>query len=104
MQLENSKRQFPSSAKNGKVDYEELLVDALAAKSEGKGVELGEIWSWIAKDTQSPDTVDSSFIQSATRALQRALRRGRIIKRGTLYFVNPNYVSYSAWTLFKGTE
>jgi hypothetical protein len=91
MQLENSKRPFPSS-QNGKIDYEDLLVDALNVKSGGKGVELSQIWSWIARDTHSPDTVDSAFVQSATRALQRALRRGRLIKRGSLYSVNTNYV------------
>lgn len=88
MQLQNNKRLHQSGSK---VDYEDLLVDAMNAKAMGKGVELSQIWSWIEKDTNSANTIDSSFLQSATRALQRALRRGRIIKNGNLYYVNPSY-------------
>lgn len=99
MQLENSARPFPSNGGTGQVDYEELLVDALNAKAEGQGVSLDQIWGWIAADTHSPGTVDSQFKQSATRALQRALRRGRILKRGQLYFVNQAYHAPSEVTL-----
>ena len=81
MQLENSKRKFPTSSQNGKVDYEDLLVDALSAKAGGQGVELTQIWRWIDKDTSSSNMVDSAFLQSSNRALQRALRRGRISRK-----------------------
>jgi hypothetical protein len=93
MQLENNKRPFPSASHNGQVDFEDLLVDAMTANSGGQGVQLSQIWKWIARDTNSPNMVDSTFKQSATRALQRALRRGRIIKTGDLYHVNTAYVS-----------
>lgn len=100
MQLENSSRPFPSNGGNGQVDYEDLLVDALIAKAgAGEGVHLDQIWAWIAADTQSPGTVDSQFKQVATRALQRALRKGRIIKRQRLYYVNSHYHAPSDVTL-----
>lgn len=89
MQLENNKR-LHHSGSSTRVDYEDLLVDAMMAKSMGQGVELKQIWQWIDTDTES-DTVNSTFLQSATRALQRALRRGRIIKNGNLYYVNQSY-------------
>lgn len=93
MQLENSRRRFPHTA-NGQVDHEDLLVDAMIAHSRGKGVTFEDILSWIARDTGNADTVDDSFKMSAKRAFQRALRRGRLIKRGDLYYVNPDYVSW----------
>lgn len=93
MQLENSKRPFPSASHNGQVDFEDLLVDAMTANSRGQGVQLSQIWRWIIRDTNSPNLVDSKFKQSATRALQRALRRGRILKTGDLYYINASYVS-----------
>lgn len=93
MQLENDKREHHShggsAGSTAKPDYEDMLVDAILAKSTGHGVELNQIWSWIARD--SPNPVDQAFLQAATRALQRALRRGRILKSGVLYFVNTSY-------------
>lgn len=92
MQLENDKREHHTSSLSAtKIDYEDLLVDAIQAKSTGHGVEISQIWSWIARDSTTPNTVDQAFLQAATRALQRALRRGRILKSGVLYFVNNLY-------------
>ncbi|CAN6639045.1 hypothetical protein TRVA0_017S01376 [Trichomonascus vanleenenianus] len=89
MQLQNNRRPHDL---NTKIDYEDLLVDAMNAKSMGNGVELQQIWSWIDHDTNSANSVvDTSFVQAATRALQRALRRGRILKNGNLYYVNTEY-------------
>lgn len=93
MQLENDKREHHNSlSATNKIDYEDLLVDAILAKSTGHGVEIAQIWNWIARESGSPTTVDQTFLQAATRALQRALRRGRILKNGVLYFVNTSYV------------
>lgn len=102
MQLENDKREHhhTSSLSATKIDYEDLLVDAIQAKSTGHGVEISQIWNWIARDsTNPPTTVDQTFLQAATRALQRALRRGRILKSGVLYFVNTSYQPPSELTL-----
>lgn len=96
IQLENNKRPHQQ---NGKVDYEDLLVDAMLAKSDGKGIELEQLWTWIEHDISSPDTFNSSFIQSATRALQRLLRRGRVHRKGNLYYVNHNYQQPSEFSL-----
>jgi hypothetical protein len=102
MQLENSKRRFPHTA-NGKIDHEDLLVDAMIAHAQGKGVTFEDILSWIARDTGTPDTIDMSFKLSAKRAFQRGLRRGRLVKRGDLYYVNPDYVRmFSIFNLLKG--
>lgn len=47
MQLENDKKEHHNS--QSKVDYEDLLVDAINSKSNGHGVEISEIWKWISK-------------------------------------------------------
>lgn len=99
MQLENDKREHHSQFATNKIDYEDLLVDAILAKSTGHGVEIAQIWNWIARESGSPTTVDQTFLQAATRALQRALRRGRILKSGVYYFVNTSYVCLFAYAI-----
>lgn len=47
LQLENDKKEHHTS--QSQVDYEDLLVDAINAKSNGHGVTIAEIWKWIAK-------------------------------------------------------
>lgn len=47
MQLENDKKEHHTN--QSKVNYEDLLVDAINAKSTGRGVEISEIWQWISK-------------------------------------------------------
>lgn len=47
MQLENDKKEHHTT--QSKVNYEDLLVDAINAKSTGHGVEIADIWKWIAK-------------------------------------------------------
>lgn len=89
MQLENDKKEHHTN--QSKVNYEDLLVDAINAKSTGRGVEISEIWQWISKESGPSNKLDSTSLQSATRAFQRALRRGRILKSGSLYFANTNY-------------
>lgn len=92
MQLENDKKEHHTSSSATKVDYEDLLVDAILAKSTGHGVEIAQIWNWIARESGNlKPQVDQTFLQSATRALQRGLRKGRILKSGALYFVNTSY-------------
>lgn len=47
MQLENDQKEHHTT--QSKVNYEDLLVEAINAKSTGDGVEISEIWKWIAK-------------------------------------------------------
>lgn len=112
MQLENDQKEHHTT--QSKVNYEDLLVEAINAKSTGDGVEISEIWKWIAKyvsfliyllfknlqstnfkniyrESGVSNKLDSTSLQAATRAFQRALRRGRILKSNLLYFVNTNY-------------
>jgi hypothetical protein len=88
MQLENDKKEHHLST--AKIDLEDLLANAISAKSNGHGVEISQIWGWLSKES-GKTVVDQSFLQSATRALQRGLRKGRILKSGSLYFVNTSY-------------
>ncbi|KAG5357216.1 SWM histone demethylase complex subunit phf1 [Yarrowia sp. C11] len=101
MQLENSNKTDTTKSNRrllSSINYEDLLIDTLKAKSNGEEASAQQIWKWIASDT-NPDTVDPKFVQAATMALQRALREGKILKRGKSYRVNPHYQKSSEISL-----
>lgn len=70
-------------------NFEDLLV-AVIAESGAEGVEMPEIWQRL-EQRAADSKIDSSVRHSASRALQRVLRKGRIMKHNDKYFINTEY-------------
>lgn len=73
---------------------EDLVVNVVTERSrkypDSQGVSVREIFKQIEEDEKQND-LDPAFKHSATRALQRALRKGRLTERNGRYLPNPFY-------------
>lgn len=78
--------------------YEEMIVEGLSTFSNEDGVAPKALFAWIA--TRYP--VQANFRPSASQALQKAYKRGRLEKSssGGKYRLNPNWEGGAVSTLF----
>lgn len=86
MQLENA-RNKRNSTNSGYVNYEDILVEIL--KGFPNGLEVSDIWQEVQRKQKTP--VEAAFKHSASRALQRILRKGRVKMADGRFFFNPEY-------------
>ncbi|PRT56244.1 SWM histone demethylase complex subunit phf1 [Wickerhamiella sorbophila] len=70
-------------------NFEDTLVAVIAENGAG-GIELPMIWRKL-EERSSHGKIPSSMKHSASRALQRLLRKGRVTKKADLYFMNSEY-------------
>jgi hypothetical protein len=78
--------------------YELMIVHALQAISDPNGSPPKVIWDWMNRYISLTDNTEGSnypcnpkFRASASQALQKALKKGRLIKSGSLYKINPDF-------------
>ncbi|KAJ1306796.1 hypothetical protein OPQ81_007782 [Rhizoctonia solani] len=75
----------PSS--EGLPSYEEMIVLALMENQDGEGIAPKDVFAWMS--ARWP--LNANFRPSASQALQKAYKRGRLEKVGTKYKLNPNW-------------
>ncbi|CCO28440.1 4-alpha-glucanotransferase [Rhizoctonia solani AG-1 IB] len=75
----------PSS--EGLPSYEEMIVLALMEGQDDEGVAPKDVFAWMS--ARWP--LNANFRPSASQALQKAYKRGRLEKVGTKYKLNPNW-------------
>ncbi|KAG8744197.1 hypothetical protein FRC10_010663 [Ceratobasidium sp. 414] len=75
----------PSS--EGLPSYEEMIVLALMENQNGEGSAPKDVFAWMS--ARWP--LNANFRPSASQALQKAFKRGRLEKVGTKYKLNPNW-------------
>ncbi|KAG4304380.1 hypothetical protein PORY_002090 [Pneumocystis oryctolagi] len=68
--------------------YENMIIEALTAIHESKGVPPRIIYEWM--ESNYP-TLNPRFRASASQALQKAVKKGKLQKDGSNYFLNTNY-------------
>lgn len=77
---------------------EDLVVQVISeyAKRHAKtpGVTISDIWE-IIEQSGKVKALDAAFKHAATRALQRALRKGRLMERNGRFLPNPDYQASS---------
>jgi linker histone H1 and H5 family len=67
--------------------YELMIVKALEAINDPNGSPPKSIWEWMNNNYPC----NPKFRASASQALQKALKKGRLLKTGSLYKVNPDF-------------
>jgi hypothetical protein len=67
--------------------YELMIVNALTAINDPNGSPPKTIWDWM----NSNYPCNPKFRASASQALQKALKKGRLLKTGSLYKINPDF-------------
>ncbi|CAB4469353.1 unnamed protein product [Rhizophagus irregularis] len=67
--------------------YEEMIVQALASIADPAGSAPRNIFEWM----NSSYPLHKNFRASASQALQKAVKKGRVFRIGTVYKINPNY-------------
>jgi hypothetical protein len=67
--------------------YELMIVNALHAINDPNGSPPKAIWDWM----NSNYPCNPKFRASASQALQKALKKGRLVKTGSLYKINPDF-------------
>ncbi|CAE6425857.1 unnamed protein product [Rhizoctonia solani] len=75
----------PSS--EGLPSYEEMIVLALMESQDDEGIAPKDVFAWMS--ARWP--LNANFRPSASQALQKAFKRGRLEKVGTKYKLNPNW-------------
>lgn len=84
-------RQIEFQMRPGNEDLVANIVSEWARKyPDSQGVTVLDIWQHI-EDSGIVSELDATFKHSATRALQRALRKGRLSERNGKYLPNPDY-------------
>ncbi|CAE6538001.1 unnamed protein product [Rhizoctonia solani] len=71
----------------GLPSYEEMIVLALMENQDGEGIAPKDVFAWMS--ARWP--LNANFRPSASQALQKAYKRGRLEKIGTKYKLNPNW-------------
>ncbi|KAG9102914.1 hypothetical protein FRC06_000793 [Ceratobasidium sp. 370] len=71
----------------GLPSYEEMIVLALMENQNGEGSAPKDVFAWMS--ARWP--LNANFRPSASQALQKAYKRGRLEKVGTKYKLNPNW-------------
>ncbi|CAE7054322.1 unnamed protein product [Rhizoctonia solani] len=71
----------------GLPSYEEMIVLALMENQDGEGIAPKDVFAWMS--ARWP--LNANFRPSASQALQKAYKRGRLEKVGTKYKLNPNW-------------
>ncbi|KAG8727922.1 hypothetical protein FRC12_022144 [Ceratobasidium sp. 428] len=71
----------------GLPSYEEMIVLALMENQNGEGIAPKDVFAWMS--ARWP--LNANFRPSASQALQKAFKRGRLEKVGTKYKLNPNW-------------
>ncbi|CAE6401900.1 unnamed protein product [Rhizoctonia solani] len=71
----------------GLPSYEEMIVLALMENHDGEGVAPKDVFAWMS--ARWP--LNANFRPSASQALQKAYKRGRLEKVGNKYKINPNW-------------
>lgn len=68
--------------------YEDMIVNAITHFNDPQGTRPGILYQWMARVYPLTD----NFRPSASQALQKAFKKGRVHKNGILYRVNHDYV------------
>ncbi|KAG4302125.1 hypothetical protein PCK1_001397 [Pneumocystis canis] len=68
--------------------YENMIIEALTAIHESRGVPPRIIYEWM--ESNYP-TLNPRFRASASQALQKAVKKGKLQKDGSNYFLNTDY-------------
>ncbi|KTW29599.1 uncharacterized protein T551_02215 [Pneumocystis jirovecii RU7] len=68
--------------------YENMIVEALTAIHDSRGVPPRIIYEWM--ESNYP-TLNPRFRASASQALQKAVKKGKLQKDGSNYFLNTDY-------------
>ncbi|KAG9123787.1 hypothetical protein FRC07_013966 [Ceratobasidium sp. 392] len=71
----------------GLPSYEEMIVLALMENQNGEGIAPKDVFAWMS--ARWP--LNANFRPSASQALQKAYKRGRLEKVGAKYKLNPNW-------------
>ncbi|KDN42815.1 hypothetical protein RSAG8_06569, partial [Rhizoctonia solani AG-8 WAC10335] len=71
----------------GLPSYEEMIVLALMENQDGEGIAPKDVFAWMS--ARWP--LNANFRPSASQALQKAYKRGRLEKIGTKYKLNPDW-------------
>ncbi|KAG8758204.1 hypothetical protein FRC14_000509 [Serendipita sp. 396] len=75
------------SFRNHLPSYEEMIIETLGILDMPQGARPKDIYDYMMERWP----LIPNFRPSASQALQRALKRGRLIKNGALYSLNPNW-------------
>ncbi|KAG9293262.1 hypothetical protein G9A89_010633 [Geosiphon pyriformis] len=85
---------LPSPITANLPSYEEMIVEALTAINNPDGSQPKHIFDKM----ESTYPLHAKFRASASQALQKAVRKGRVFKLGTVYILNPTYTGPSKLT------
>ncbi|KTW26168.1 hypothetical protein T552_03059 [Pneumocystis carinii B80] len=78
----------PDNLKGDLPSYENMIIEALTSIHEPRGVPPRIIYEWM--ESNYP-TLNPRFRASASQALQKAVKKGRLQKDGSNYFLNTDY-------------
>ncbi|CAB4421543.1 unnamed protein product [Rhizophagus irregularis] len=74
-----------------------MIVQALASIADPAGSAPRNIFEWM----NSSYPLHKNFRASASQALQKAVKKGRVFRIGTVYKINPNYRPAKNSSIFK---